>query len=97
MKKFVILQKKLDGASYYDTLDRLTDLKVRINSFGNNVSERYDDDAHIWEVIKELEEKRISDKVLRQMQEQLVEYLSLLLKMDWERSKREVKGNILIW
>lgn len=75
----------------------MTDLKVRINSFGNNVSERYDDDAHIWEVIKELEEKRISDKVLRQMQEQLVEYLSLLLKMGWERSKREVKGNILIW
>ena len=88
------IAKKLDGASYYDTLDILTDLKVRINSFGNNVSERYDDDAHIWEVIKELEKKRISDKVLRQMQEQLVEYLSLLLKMDWERSKREVKGNI---
>ena len=51
------IAKKLYGASYFDTLDILTDLKVRINSFGNNVSERYDDDAHIWEVIKELEKK----------------------------------------
>ena len=42
------ITKKLDRASYYDTLDILTDLKVRINSFGNNVSERYDDDVHIW-------------------------------------------------
>lgn len=88
------IAKKLNGASYYDTLDILTDLKVRINSFGNNVSKRYDDDAHIWQVVEELEYKEIVGEALKHKQEQLIEYLSLLLKMDWERSKREVKGNI---
>lgn len=27
-------------------------------------------------------------------QKQLIEYLSLLLKFDWERSKKEAKGDI---
>jgi len=86
---------KLDGASYKDTLKILTELKVRINAFGNNkVLVKYSDDAHIWKIINELENEKPSKEVLAMKQKQLIEYLSLLLKFDWERSKKEVKGNI---
>ena len=89
------IARQLDGASYKKTLRLFTELKVRINSFGNNgILKTYASDAHIWKVINELEEKKPSDKVLHQKQKQLIEYLSLLLKMDWERSKKEVRGNI---
>ena len=30
---------------------------------------------------------------LKEKQEQLIEYLALLLKTDWEKSKREIRGN----
>lgn len=86
---------ELHGASYKDTLKILTELKVRINAFGNNrVLTGYYDDAHIWEIINELENGKPSKEVLTLKQKQLIEYLSLLLKFDWDRSKKEVKGNI---
>lgn len=89
------IANELDGASYLQTLHIMTDLKLRINSFGNgNISSDYDKDAHIWEVINELENEKPSKKVLRIRQEQIIQYLTLLLKADWERSKKEVKGDI---
>lgn len=84
---------KLCGASYKDTLLLLASLKTRINAFGNN-SNKYIEDAHIWELIKKIEMTKPSKEVLKIQQEQLIEYLSLLLKFDWERSKVEVKGNL---
>ncbi len=89
------IANELDGASYSQTLHIMTDLKLRINSFGNGeISSDYDKDAHIWEVINELEKEKPSKRVLRIRQEQIIQYLSLLLKADWERSKKEVKGDI---
>lgn len=86
---------KLNGASYENTLLLLTALKVRINAFGNNgVVNRYANDAHIWELINEIEIKKPSVEVLALQQKKMIEYLSLLLKVDWERSKIEVKGNL---
>ena len=86
---------ELDGASYKETLKLLTVLKVRINAFGNNkVLVNYSNDAHIWEIISELEVKKPSKEILALKQKQLIEYISLLLKFDWERSKNEVKGNM---
>jgi len=85
----------LNGASYKETLDALVRLKMRINAFGNKEKDNlYMYDAHIWKVIAEIEEKKCSKKLLRLKQKQLIEYLALLLKFDWERSKKEVQGNI---
>lgn len=85
----------LYGASYKDTLELLVRLKVRINAFGNKgIKTSYMYDAHIWKVIAEIEEKKCSKELLQLKQKQLIEYLALLLKFDWERSKKEVQGNI---
>ncbi|MBE5852717.1 MAG: hypothetical protein E7299_07190 [Lachnospiraceae bacterium] len=95
------IASNLNHASYKETLKLLTELKVRINAFGNEgISFAYSDDAHIWELINEIEcedfdksNSKLNLK-LKQRQRQLIEYLSLLLKDDWERSKKEVKGDI---
>lgn len=88
------IASELNGASYNETLKVLTKLKVRINAFGNNkVSIDYSDDAHIWEIISELETKKPTKEILALEQKQLIDYISLLLKFDWERSKKEIRGN----
>ena len=85
----------LNGANYKDTLKLLTELKVRINAFGNReVLVSYSSDAHIWDLINEIEKEEPKRNILKLMQKQLIEYLSLLLKVDWERSKKEVRGDI---
>lgn len=85
----------LHGASYKETLELLVRLKVRINAFGNKgIKTSYMYDAHIWKVIAEIEEEKCSKELLQLKQKQLIEYLALLLKFDWERSKKEVQGNI---
>lgn len=85
---------RLHGATYRQTTKILTELKVRINGYGNNL--RRDDylaDAHIWKIISEIENERLEKEELTRKQEQLIEYLSVLLKGDWERSKNEICGN----
>lgn len=88
------ISKKLQGASYKRTVHILTEIKVRINAFGaNGCSKHYRDDAHIWEVVSEIEKNKCEKESLKHRQNQLIEYLALLLKDDWERSKREVNGD----
>lgn len=82
----------LNNASYGKTLKILIELKVRINGFGMN-RKNCMEDAHIWEVIHEIEKEKPSNEILNRRQKQLIEYISLLLKYDWERSKREIRGN----
>lgn len=90
------IASEMQGASYNKTLEITSKLKVRINSFGNeDVSRSYLNDAHIWKVINELDEVRPNEKELRRKQNQIVEYISLLLKFDWERSKEEIRGNCI--
>lgn len=94
-EKMRSIARRLKGASYKETLKIMTELKVRINAFGNNgISVKYSDDAHIWQVINDLENEKPSKQILELKQKQLIEYISLLLKTDWERSKKEVKGNL---
>lgn len=64
------------------------DLKVHINAYGKNSNDVMKD-SHIWEVIDKLE----NQEEYEQLKKLLVLYLSTLLKMDWERSKEEVRGN----
>lgn len=47
-------------------------------------------DSHIWSTIDKLEKR---DGDFKQLKKLLILYLSMLLKMDWERSKEEVRGN----
>lgn len=71
----------------------LTELKLQINSYGYKDTYPRDiclncfTDEHIWKEIKAIEDggkyKCHRDRLLR--------YLQLLLKFDWERSKREAK------
>lgn len=68
----------------------LVQLKTRINAYGLNSIEVLED-AHIWRQIRKLEayEKKEYDD----LKNQLILYLSLLLKYDWERSKKKFMEN----
>lgn len=72
----------------------LTELKVRINPNGIVSNDDYTSDAHIWKVIYSLEEPK-SDNEFNNNKLLLIEYLSLLLKDDWERCKIEIRGDKL--
>lgn len=68
---------KLDGANYKEILKILTELKVRINAFGNRENiVNYNSDAHIWYVINEIEKGGLDTRYLQVKQKQLIEYLS---------------------
>ena len=58
----------LNGANYKDTLKLLTELKVRINAFGNReVLVSYSSDAHIWDLINEIEKEEPKRNILKLM------------------------------
>lgn len=70
----------------------LNKLKVRINPYGRNMEEDFMQDSHLWELIKEMEEKPYDNQ--SKNKEKLVLYLSLLLQYDRDKTQKEVKGNI---
>lgn len=87
------IAKNLHGAKYKKSLLILTELKVRINAFGKYPNDKdYIEDSHIWEMIDEIEAGE-NTFLFESQKKILVNYLSLLLKYDWERSKEEVRGN----
>ena len=92
------IAEKLNGANYNKTKELLVQLKVRINPYGKDLKkgalDYYYKDGHIWELIQKIEEKPLDRKDLQNRQNRMIEYLSLLLKSDWERSKQEVHGNM---
>lgn len=68
-------------------------LKSRINPYGKNLTAEDEDsfylhDGHIWRLIKKID---ISNT---KQVEELADYVRLLLKYDWERSKYEIKYDI---
>lgn len=90
---------KLYGADTEKTMKLITELKVRINTYGYGkelVTEGFMIDAHIWNLINEMEqldqEDIANDSVRLNYQMRIIDYISLLLKDDWERSKMEVNG-----
>lgn len=69
----------------------LVRLQMNINTYGRLAKNDYIHDSHIWEIMDKLqtaasEEEFESDKKL------LLYYISFMLKEDWERSKREIRG-----
>ena len=100
------IAKKIKKSNERNIATVLVDLKVRINAYGlassNNDHEK---DKHIWEVIESIEkvqwekltfeQKQIEKEELEKNKNLLINYLSILLKQDWERAKREVNGDWL--
>lgn len=96
------IAEELENCRSYRTLSSiLTKLKLRINPYGKNMKPVENNevtvgimqDAHIWEIIEKMEK----DQGLNNFgtdKDDLVMYLSLLLKLDWEKEKRDFKGNI---
>lgn len=72
-----------------DTVKANIWVKVRINAYGKNTDD-VKKDSHIWKVIERLQKQNDDFDEAKQL---LILYLSTLLKMDWERSKEEIKGN----
>ena len=84
------IMEEIQGASYQETLNCMVKLKVRINAYGSNCSHNYMDDAHIWQLIKKIEKMDCNNtNELHKCQNQIIEYISLLLKYDWERRDRK--------
>ena len=69
----------------------LTSLKVRINAYGYGQNNKPLSDSHIWDSIEKLYNKGSRNNKER---DKLINYLSCLLKHDWERSKIEASANI---
>lgn len=80
-------QSKVDNINV-----KLTKIKVRINAYGSMMETDYQRDGHIWKLIRELEKGTESKEVFEKKKRVLIDYISLLLKADWERSKVEVRG-----
>ena len=88
------IAEALDGANYIQTLKLLNKLKVRINAYGEYAIKSVRCDSYIWELIHDIEDNRPLGEELRTKQRQMIQYLSLMLKYDWERSKSEIRGDI---
>lgn len=101
------IAKKLSKAEKKDILEIFTELKVNLNGYGCHKSGEYHlqekdiwKDAHIWAEMDYIQTNisKITEEDFFQRKEKLINYISLLLKFDWERSKNEVqsKGVIVV-
>jgi hypothetical protein len=91
-----MISEEIYSASQFNIGGILVRLKVRINAFGKLDVNDWERDSHIWLVIRVLEITKSHDEFVI-YKSKLIELLSLLLKYDWERAKREVRGNTLIF
>lgn len=69
----------------------LIQLEVNINPYGKYDRMDYVRDGHIWDKIDKLGETK-TEIEFENNKNTLLEYLELMLKKDWERSKNEVRG-----
>lgn len=72
----------------------LVKLKVRINAYGISVPDDYERDGHLWLIMRIMEKEENVER-FEMHKELLINFISLLLKQDWEKSKEEVKGNMI--
>lgn len=86
-----IAKCKYNGENENNIQQYLSQLEMNINPYGRTLPYDYLQDGHMWKVINEIK-KSDSEEEFEQNKELLLGYLSLMLKEDWERSKREVKG-----
>nr|WP_294492626.1 hypothetical protein [uncultured Mediterraneibacter sp.] len=96
------------GCSVRELDKWLIKLKVNLNGYGCHNSGEYPEDMyldvfsdeHIWKLIDALETEHkkpdYSIKRIEELKEKIINLIVILLKFDWERSKREVKTNKLL-
>lgn len=87
-----VIVEEVEKSKYYNINEKLTKIKVRINAYGSSMETDYQSDGHIWKLIRELEKGTESKEIFEKRKRMLIDYISLLLKADWERSKVEVRG-----
>lgn len=80
-----------------DLKKNIAKIKVNINAYGYKNTNNYMQDGHLWDLINEFEsEKSINEQIVCLYKISFTDMISALLKYDWERSKREIKGNLQI-
>lgn len=86
--------EKIQKCEYGDNSikEYLWELSSNINAYGKSEKNNYEQDGHIWEIIEELKNAQ-DEESFEEDKEILLSYLSLLLKYDWERAKREIRGS----
>lgn len=85
-----IIVDLLNGNNRHSAISRL---ETELNPYGRNISkikeyEFYMNDGHIWQLIDNFDYSINNIK-------KLTKYLEILLKYDWERSKREIKFDVI--
>ena len=89
------IAKEISKANNGTIVPIIAKLKVRLNPYGKyeapNRDDYYEHDGHIWALLDEIESS--SGDGLAKKKHLLVEYLSLLLKQDWEKAKLETEKN----
>lgn len=93
--------RKIEKSDVTNMRHSLTELKSNLNSYGYHKSNEYPPaelldflkDEHIWKEIDELEQaiEKSEDEEVEKHKRTLIYYLLLLLKFNWERSKKEAK------
>lgn len=87
-----VIAEEVEQSEHDNINEKLTKIKVRINAYGSTLETDYQRDGHIWKLIRELEKGEESKEIFEKKKRMLIDYISLLLKADWERSKVEVRG-----
>jgi len=83
--------ERIRSAEDQELVEILEAIKVRLNAYGMFGNEyMLQVDAHIWQLIKDIEEQEHTVQEIIDKKDLLVKYLTLLLKTDWERAKAEV-------
>lgn len=81
--------EELERCPYDKRKQVLTKLKTRINTYGF-CGKNEKEDSHIWKQISIIEGCKQNE--YENCREKLILFLSLLLKDDWEKAKKEVNG-----
>lgn len=86
----IIDVEHMEGKTKRIFYSKLSSLETRLNSYGIN-SKDYLKDCHIWRCIENL---RNDNDCTNDEKNRLIKFLSLLLKYDWDRTKKECSLNI---
>lgn len=100
--------KKINSSDGKALLAVLDAIKVNLNGYGCHKKNEYPrdekldflKDEHIWKSIDRIETEcikgtRKDNTLIKKEKDRLCQFLVLLLKFDWERSKDEVKKNMM--
>lgn len=95
--KIKTLAEDISKCKYHGTKDKdisvcLVRLQMNINTYGKVKKNDYIHDSHIWDIIDRIQ-KADSEEAFEADKELLLYYISFMLKEDWERSKREIRGD----